>query len=302
MTSEPIIRRASPGDIEACHGVMYASVTDFGRRNGTPLPGTETEWWTGDEPLQRLLATHAVEWWVAEDAESRQVVGYARSVERGGLLELTEFFVLPTTQSRGIGRQLIERAFPLGRGDIRSIIATTDVRALARYYSAGTIARFPLLGIGGKPARIELEGEVSARRLRPAAGKDLDAVRAVEAGLIEYARGIDEFRWLLGDREGFLYLRGDQAVGYGFIGRLGSGPIGALEPELLPDILLHLEHRAASKGFERIEFQVPAPNEVATRHLLARGFRIDPWINLLMSNRPFGRFDLFLGFGPAVFL
>jgi hypothetical protein len=97
-------------------------------------------------------------------------------------------------------------------------------------------------------------------------------------------------------------MRDDEAVGYGFIGKLGSGPIGAIEPELLPAILLHLEDRAAENGFERIEFQVPAPNEVATRHLLARGFRIDPWINLLMSNRPFGKFDRFLGFGPPVFL
>ena len=44
------------------------------------------------------------------------------------------------------------------------------------------------------------------------------------------------------------------------------------------------------------------PSEIATRHLLSRGFRIDPWVNLLMSNRPFGRFDRFIGFGPPVFL
>jgi len=55
-------------------------------------------------------------------------------------------------------------------------------------------------------------------------------------------------------------------------------------------------------GAGQLEVQVPAPNEVATRHFLDRGFRIDPWINLLMSNRTFGRFDRFLGFSPPVFL
>jgi hypothetical protein len=80
------------------------------------------------------------------------------------------------------------------------------------------------------------------------------------------------------------------------------GPIAALEPSDLPDILLHVEDHAASLGMQQIEFQLPAPNEVGARHLLSRGFRIDPWVNLLMSDRPFGRFDRVLGFGPPVFL
>jgi hypothetical protein len=47
---------------------------------------------------------------------------------------------------------------------------------------------------------------------------------------------------------------------------------------------------------------VPSVNEVAVRHLLGRGFQIDPWINLLMSDRPFGQFDRFIGYGPPIFL
>src|SRR6266498_1612450 len=39
-----------------------------------------------------------------------------------------------------------------GRGEVRSIIATSDVRAQARYYAAGTVARFPLFTMGGAPA------------------------------------------------------------------------------------------------------------------------------------------------------
>jgi hypothetical protein len=70
----------------------------------------------------------------------------------------------------------------------------------------------------------------------------------------------------------------------------------------LPAILLRAEGRAFAADIERIEFQVPAPNEVGTRHLLSRGFRLDPWVNLLMSNRPFGQFDRLISFGPPVFL
>lgn len=91
-------------------------------------------------------------------------------------------------------------------------------------------------------------------------------------------------------------------IGFAFVGRGGGGPIAALDPADLPDILLHVENRAIALGLERLDLQVPAPNEVATRHLLDRGFRLDPWVNLLMSNRPFGRFDRILSFGPPIFL
>jgi GNAT superfamily N-acetyltransferase len=121
---EPRYRRATPDDAVACHELMWSSVTDLGVRQGTPLEGTAAEWWRSSEPLNRLLAEMATEWWVAELPISRQLVGLARSIERDGLFELTEFFVRPGEQARGIGRALIERAFPAGRGKVRSIIAT----------------------------------------------------------------------------------------------------------------------------------------------------------------------------------
>lgn len=302
MTSHPIVRRATPADVYACHEVQWAALTDFAARNGTPLPGTAADWWLGAEPLQRFLAAQAAEWWVAEESDTGRLIGYARSVQQGGLIELTEFFVLPSSQSRGVGRSLIERVLLAERSDIRSIISSTDVRALGRYYGAGTVVRFPILSIGGLPARAELGDQLQPRRVNPGAASDLEAVREIEASLITYARGSDEIRWILENREGYLYLRDGRPVGYGFVGPLGSGPVGADEPELLPDVLLHLEDRAARMGLDRLAFEVPAPNEVATRHLLGRGFQIDPGMSLLMSNRPFGRFDRFLGFSPPVFL
>lgn len=302
MTSEPAIRRAMAEDMESCHEVMWRSVTDFGRRNGTPLEGTASDWWASSERLQRFLATHAAEWWVAEEPDAGSIIGYGRSIERGGLFELTEFFVVPTSQSRGIGKALIEHVFPAGRGDIRSIIATTDVRALSRYYAAGTVARFPLLTLTGTPADAGPGDDLKPRRLDVDADADLHAQREIERSILDSARGEDEVRWLLEDREGYLYVREDGIVGFAFVGKSGVGPIAALDPVDLPDILLHVEGRASELGIERLELQVPAPNEIATRHLLGRGFRLDPWVNLLMSNRPFGRFDRVISFGPPVFL
>src|SRR5215472_3572880 len=102
-------RRAVAADSMPCHALMWESVTELGRRQGTPLEGAAESWWQSGEPLQRLLAGIAAEWWVAEEPGSGRLLGFARSIEREGLLELTEFFVQPDAQGRGVGRALLER-------------------------------------------------------------------------------------------------------------------------------------------------------------------------------------------------
>jgi GNAT superfamily N-acetyltransferase len=293
-------RRATPADAVACHDLMWASVTDLGRRQGIPLQGTAQEWWRSSEPLHRLLAELAAEWWVAEEPGTGRLLGFARSIEREGLLELTEFFVLPDQQSRGVGRALLERAFPEGRGAVRSIIATSDVRAQARYYAAGTVGRFPLYTLGGVPGDPEPATDLVPEPIDGEAA--VEAQRSIERRVLGHRRSDREARWLLDRRAGHLYRRAGQAVGFSFLGEDGAGPMGALDPADLPALLLHAEGVARSMGLPRLELQLPAPNAAGIRHLMSRGFRFDPWINILMSDRPFGQFDRFVPFGPPLFL
>jgi len=89
MSIEPTIRRATSEEAEACHEILWGSVTDFGARHGTPLDGTAADWWASGEPVHRFLAAHAAEWWVAVEPDG-SLVGYARSIERGGLFELIQ--------------------------------------------------------------------------------------------------------------------------------------------------------------------------------------------------------------------
>jgi GNAT superfamily N-acetyltransferase len=300
--SMPVLRRGTAGDTRACHDLLWTSATDLGRRHGTELEGTSDDWWRGIEPIHAFLADHAAEWWVAEGPDDDSgIIGYARSIERGGLFELTELFVRPGRQSNGVGRQLIEHAFPLGRGDVRSIIATTDVRAAARYYAAGTVARFPYFTLTGAARSDTMTADVVA----DAIGTDPDAraaVTEIERAVLDFPRNPDELRWLVETRPGYLFARAGTPIGFAFVSKRSVGPIAALEPADLPAILGHVERLVVDAGAERLELEVPGVNEVAIRHLLGRGFHIDPWINVLMSNRPFGRFDRYIGFSPPIFL
>jgi GNAT superfamily N-acetyltransferase len=258
---DPRYRRATPDDAIACNELMWSSVTDLATRQGTPLGGTAEDWWKSNVALSRLLIELAAEWCVAESPESGHLVGFARSIERDGLFELTEFFVRPDQQSRGIGHALIERVFSSGRGKVRSIIATSDVRAQARYYAAGTVARFPLFTLGGAPSASPPTDDLIAEPIDDA--RAISIQRKIERRVLGHRRSDSEMRWLLDRRQGHLYRRDDRYVGYSFLGRDGTGPMAVLDPSDLPAILLHVEGLARSIGLEHLELQVPGVNEVA---------------------------------------
>jgi GNAT superfamily N-acetyltransferase len=293
------LRQGTPADSRAAFDVLVEAARDLTARQGIHWNPDPDEFWTQSQSFFQHLATHAAEWWLAEDRTSGEIVGYARSIQRGGLLELSEFFVRPSHQSAGIGRQLLDQAFAGGRGDVRAIVATTDVRALRSYYRAGTVARFPIATLEGAPHRTDDPTQLQAIR----AGKEhIPTLAGLEAAVLEFDRGADDFGWLFQEREGYLYERDGRPVGFGFVGATGSGPLVALDAADQVPMLGHIEGRAAELGVEGLALEVPMVNEVAVRHLLDRGFKIDPFLTLLMSNRPFGQFDRFIGFGPPLVL
>ncbi|HEX3219249.1 MAG TPA: GNAT family N-acetyltransferase [Candidatus Limnocylindria bacterium] len=298
----PDIRPGTAADSRPAFDVFLAAVTDLSARLGSPWDAKPDELWPRLEPMFALLAAHAAEWWVAQDGDGR-VIGYARSVERGGLFELSEMFVLPDRQAAGIGRELLRRAFPLGRGDLRAIIATTDVRAQANYYRAGTAARFPIASLLGRPGVATGSGPLDPPLEAVAVTQDdVPALLSLERDAIEFDRG-DEMRWLVEQRKGFLYRRAGRVVGSGFMThRGGIGPVVSISARDMPGILDHLERCAADLELEEITLDVPGPNEAALLHLLDRRLQLDPFFTLLMSSRPFGDFARFIGFAPPFVL
>jgi predicted acetyltransferase len=294
------LRRGTADDARLAFDIFLPAIRDLADRLNSPWEVEPEAQWSKMAYLFDHLAAHAAEWWIAEDADGGQPIGYARSIERGGLFELSEFFVLPGRQASGVGRQLLERAFPMERGTVRAIIATTDARAVARYHRADTSIQFPILGLNGRPAADAADS--IGLGAEPIDEADLDAVADVERAVLGHERGEHELRWLLRRREGWLYRAGGGTIGFAFVGRDGTGPVAATEPGLIGNILAHVEARAAALGLEELGFEVPAPNVAAIRHLLARGYRFDPFVTYLMANRPFGQFDRFIGFSPPFVL
>jgi len=296
MSSAVRFRRGTPADSRRAFDLSIAAVSELMARQNQPTTDGDA-FWKVLQPYISHLAEHAAEWWLAEDPSDGSLVGHARSVERGGLFELSELFVRPGFQTKGLGKQLIERAFPNGRGDVRVIIATNDVRALARYYAAGTVARFSMATLSGapKPApRCELE-VVSAQL------DDVAVFAELEKAVVGYPRDAD-YPWLFRQREALLYRRHGRAVGFAFFSKTGLGPIAALEPADQRSILVDLENRAHASAIDEMSLSVPTVNDIAMNHLFGRGFKIDGALQFFMSSRPFGNFDRFIAFAPPIVL
>jgi GNAT superfamily N-acetyltransferase len=297
-----------PGTIDdsyAVYKVFLAALIDFGERTGTMAitggddPEVIKSIWVRRRSLFEHLAKTAAHFWVAEK-EAGPLVGGARSIRRGDLIELTEFFVLPGEQSAGVGRELFQRAFPPDEQGHRSIIATTDDRALARYQKSGVYARFPIKFFYKDPEAVEFETDLSIEPF-DGSGRLLDDLAEIDQTILGHRRDEDH-RWLMAEpnRFGYLYRRAGKIVGYGYIGE-SSGPMGLLDETDFPAVLAFSEKKAHQEGWG-FGVEVPMINRAAIDYLLSNGFRMDAFIALFMSDRPFGKFENYIVLSPPFFL
>lgn len=296
-----VIRPATRADSTACFAVFRRSLRDFMRRIGLLPAGAgdpdPAALWPAYEGLFEHLAATCAQWWLAEDGDGR-ALGYARSTQRAGILELTEFFVTPDARVAGVGRSLLERAFAPGLGTHRTIIASVDAPAVGLYLRFGVAHQTTGVDVAGTPRAVELPAGYEAV---PAT---LDEVLEIERELLSHARR-EDVAFMLADRPGALLRRDGRAVAYAFAPNAHghAGPIAAREPADLPAALAYVESAAHAAQLERLELTVPLAARTAIEWLLARrGFRIDPFYCLFLADGPWARLDRYLPFNPCLML
>lgn len=286
---EPRLRRRVTADLPDAYRVFRRSLFDYLHRIGqvdaqTAAEPPIEEAWVRQRSWMEHLAATAAEDWVAEGPDGR-IIGWAQSVEREGLLELTLFFVDPTVQSRGTGRALLERAFPRGRGSARAIVATQDPRALGLYLGFDVQYSTTSVDLLGRPSPVSVETDLVIDPVAPGYEAAAEtAIVGIERELLGHGRA-EDVRFLLRDRPAWLARRDGRVVGMAF-GASGTdtGPIGALDPGDLPALLATVESEAAQRGLEEIAFTIPMVNAIALAHVLGRRFRIDPFYTFILSD------------------
>jgi GNAT superfamily N-acetyltransferase len=303
MDDSITFRRGTTADSYTVFALFEETFADLAQRMGHTEP---TSWADPDElaktwryrrSLYEHLAETADQFWLAK--QKGEAVGFARSLVHGDVRELTEFFVRPDVQSSSIGRELLARAFPNDGQGHRLIIATTDLRAPARYLKAGVYPRFPIYYFWRLAEPVSVETDLEFVPMR--AGEETAVlVGDIDAAVLSFRRDSDH-RWLQQDRQGYLYYRHGQLVGYGYMGPV-NGPFALLASADMPAALAHAENEAAAAGRKNVGFEVPMINKTAVTYLLQRGFRMDDFITLWMCDRPFGKLENYIITSPPFFL
>ena len=293
-----------PGTVEDSHAVyevFVRALTDYGTRmnvmaiTGGDDPEVLESLWQRRRSMFEFLADIASAFWVAE--QDGKVVAYARSIEHDGLQELTEFFVSPDRQSAGVGGELLARAFPQTEARYRTIIATMDERALYRYMKAGVYGRFPMKYFYRQAEKVEVPTDLEIVPM------DLEAhlqdMHRIDREILSHSREPIHI-WIASTRQGFIYKRSGEVVGYGYVGS-NSGPFAVLDNRDFPAVLAHAESLLAEQGRE-FGAEAPLVNTAAIRYFIERKFKIDSFSTIFMSNVPFGKFENYLTFSPEYFL
>lgn len=296
-------RVATSADSRACFELFEAAIDDLGRRTGGGANATAGDpgAWAIRRPLFDHLAATCDRWWIAEDEATGAAVGYARSILRDGVRELTEFFVSPAAQGAGIGRGLLERAFPSDGARHRAIVATIDPRAIARYLREGLDARVPMAGFEAVPREVSLRTDL-VREPIIAEAPPFKALAAIDRAVLDFRRD-EEHEWLAGQRAGWLYRRDGAAVAYGYHAARPTwgGPFAALDAADLPVLLADAESAAAVAAHATVTFDVPLTARAAVDHLLARGFRVDPFVMLFFTDGPTDGLERYVLTSPPFF-
>jgi GNAT superfamily N-acetyltransferase len=291
--STTTIRDGTHDDLFPAFTVFRLALADLLRRLGAEVdeemetPEGVDKDWLRYQTLYEMLMQINTRFAVAE--HEGRIIGYARSIAFDEVRELTDFFVLPGGQARGVGRTLIERAFPDDRPH-RSIIATMDIRAQTRYLKNGVYPYTINYTLYKEAEACPVDTLI---RYQTASWDDLDRLAEVDRVVLGYRRDAIH-RWLIGDRPGYLMLSGDNIIGYCY-GPSGGrvGPCATLDPKDIPAALSFIENEA-SRDVRTIGFVVPGVNQTATRHLLGRGFRVDTFLSGTMVNKPFGQLDRYV--------
>lgn len=294
-----VFRPVAAADNFAAFRVHHIAVVDLlkGSSKGNTPPQEEImQGWEKHRSLYEHLANTAEHFWVAE--QNGEIIGYSRSCNYDGVRQLTELFVLPSVQAKGVGKELLARAFPHASARLRLIIASPALPAQVLYMRNGVYTHQTLYIFSRVPQPTAITSDLIIEPA-PVSTVALPLFAAVDSGILGFQRD-DDHAWLLSDRQGWLYRRQGKVVGYGYTGEK-SGPFALLEPADFPVVIAHAENQAAAASRESFLLWVVSTNRHAIDYLLGHNYKLLPFPASLLSDAPFGRLDHYINTDPPYF-
>lgn len=255
------IRRATPGDAEACGKICFEAFAGIARQHNFPpdLPSADS----ASSVMGRIFANPGFFCVVAE--QDGKIVGSNCMDERTPIAGVGPITVDPGSQNKAAGRQLMQAVMDRAAGrnfaGVRLVQAAYHGRSLSLYAKLGFVVREPLACMNG-PA---IQKTPSRYQVRPARHDDLAACNELCRRVHGHDRG-GEVRDAI-ERGGALVAESDGIRAYAS----AVGFFGHAVGETTEDLQALL---AAATEFQGPGILVPTRNAKLFRWCLENGLRV----------------------------
>ncbi len=297
--SEIRYRRCRRRDLYAAVRLILRAVGELRRRTGKPpIPWRPRSAPAAFEHLRRTDPTTFLCAWSGE-----RLVGFTGAFVRGKQWYLAYLFVDPRLQAKGVGRELLRRAWRQGPGMTHGLgTFTYNQHAVGLYTSFGMVPQQLITLMEAKPGSMRLPEKTSLDVSTDCTADDIAWINRLEARIRGYPRAEEWGFWMRSD-EYRLYLlrRGRRRVGYALVGPRGEiAPLGVVSPADLHEAAAASIRAAADEGRDLVRFFCPNGNRELYRYLNGLGFRNVEML-VFMADKPYGDFSRYVPATLAVF-
>jgi GNAT superfamily N-acetyltransferase len=239
---------------------------------------------------RHLYETDAAGHWGAYNGE--KLIGFSSAIVRGGQWYMSNLFVDPRHQRKGLGRKLMERAMEHGGSKV-------DSRALCTFsYNEASVALYSLYGIMPTYPILEMFKKITEPQNAVPSGLKIEEdnshkailrIDRLEKDIRGYSHLIDlEFLANSPKRMMYQFFDGPMWVGYSIVSnnRLVA-PLGAISPEYLPGMAGDMHHLCQSTGSDVCLIWVGGRNKAVYQKTISLGFKLTELL-LIMSTNPYG--------------
>lgn len=293
-----VYRQARAEELQKAQELVVRSINDLTERHGfgpmASLRPPEFQLFSLNDDPDGL--------WVAE--AGGEIIGCAFSWVSGDLWFLAELFVSPEHQGRGIGNQLLARAFEhASKAGVRNkalITFTFNTASQGLYMRNGLFPRLPIYffrtatPVGRAPGDELRHSDIAntaahRERLVQIDASSLGVSRAKHHG------------YLLNDsstRGVFLHAE-DDCVGYAYVSSSGHiGPLAVSRPDAMSAAFRTALNLAVAAETSQISAFLPGVNDAALRVAVQHGMRIT-FPMVLVSAHDFGDWTRYLPRNPG---
>ena len=293
-------RPAKVDDLEDAERVVQEAFNELRlRHGGRPSPAPPSIAFP-----QFCLAEDPDGLWVAEHGDT--IVGFGFSWMTGSLWCLSQLFVRPQMQAKGIGQALLSKTLMQAErnGAANRVIVTFayNVASTGLYLNNGHYPREPLFRMAAPAQAVTqnlADAGYEATPIAPWPEPD-EWIGRLDRELLGFRRDLHH-RFLLGGgaARAIRIERAGAVAGYAYLSAEGRvGPL-AIAPEADANAVVTAALRCALESKpSRVSMIVPGRADVVMQAVSALGFRIEEPL-ILMAARPFGNWSNYLPRNPG---